>query len=231
MRLDEQGLRWLTGTPGLVEALFDGLPDVLFYIKDSAGRYVWANRTLIERAGLRGVEAVEGKTADQLFPVMGPSTVAQDVEVVRSGHPIREQLRLYKTHRGDRYWCLSSKFPLLDASQRITGLAGLSRDVPGANERHRSYHRLASFLDYIDARLDQPVRHFAYPVGDASVAGRREFEMATAAGYDSAVTTRPGMIFTAHAQAPMALPRLSVNGCWQRLDVLDVLLSGAAFAV
>jgi len=157
MRLDEQGLRWLTATPGLVEALFDGLPHVLFYIKDREGRYVWANRTLIERAGLRGVEAVEGKTADQLFPVMGPSTVAQDVEVVRSGHPIREQLRLYKTHRGDRYWCLSSKFPLLDASQRITGLAGLSRDVPGANERHRSYHRLANFLDYIDARLDQPV--------------------------------------------------------------------------
>ena len=83
----------------------------------------------------------------------------------------------------------------------------------------------------LEARLDRPVHHLAYPVGDAGVAGRREFAMAAAAGYASAVTTRPGMIFPAHAAAPTALPRLSVNGCWQRLDVLDVLLSGAAFAV
>lgn len=158
MRLDGQVLEWLARTPGLVEALFDGLPDVLFYIKDVEGRYLWANRTLIGRTGLASLAAVVGRTADELFPVTGSSTTAQDMAVIRTGHPIRELLRLYRTHRGERYWCLSSKFPLLDASQRIVGLAGLSRDLPRASERHRSYHRLATFLGYIDERLDQPVR-------------------------------------------------------------------------
>ena len=158
MRLDKQVLDWLTRTPGLVEALFDGLPDVLFYIKDTEGRYLWANQTLIERAGLDGLELVVGKTADQLFPVTGSSTVSQDMEVIRTGHPIRELLRLYRTFRGERYWCLSSKFPLLDVSKRIVGLAGLSRDLPRPNERHRSYHRLAKFLEYLDQGLDQPLR-------------------------------------------------------------------------
>ncbi len=158
MQLDTKAMEWLTRTPGLVETMFDGLPDVLFYIKDCNGRYLWANQTLIERAGLGGLEAVAGKTADQLFPVTGASTMAQDMEVIRTGRPIRELLRLYRTNRGERHWCLSSKFPLLDASKRIVGLAGLSRDLPRANERHRSYHRLAKFLQYIDEQLDQPVR-------------------------------------------------------------------------
>ncbi|MCA0239235.1 MAG: AraC family transcriptional regulator [Proteobacteria bacterium] len=180
MRLDRQALEWLTRTPGLIEALFDGLPDVLFYIKDGEGRYLWANQTLIDRAGLQGLQAVVGKTADQLFPVTGSSTVAQDLELIRTGHPIRELLRLYRTFRGERYWCLSSKFPLLDGGRRIVGLAGLSRDLPRPNERHRSYHRLAKFLDYIDEGLDQPVR-IADAAEHASVSidtlGRLVFEV------------------------------------------------------
>ena len=102
--------------------------------------------------------SIVGQTADQLFPVAGSSTVAQDLEVIRSGRPIRELLRMYRTYRGDRFWCLSSKFPLLDASGRIAGLAGLSRDLPRPNERHRSYKRLAQFLAFIDRGLDGPLR-------------------------------------------------------------------------
>ncbi|MGQ2992566.1 AraC family transcriptional regulator [Variovorax sp.] len=157
MRLDEQVQAWLTRTPGLIETLFDRLPDVLFYVKDQQGRYLWANQTLIDRAGLQDGESVVGKTADQLFPASGLSTVAQDLEVIDSGRPMRELLRMYQTWRGDRYWCLSSKFPLLDADGRIVGLAGLSRDLPRPNERHHSYRRLRRFLDFIDAGLDGPV--------------------------------------------------------------------------
>jgi PAS domain S-box-containing protein len=180
MRLRAETLEWLARTPGLMEELFDSLPSVLFYIKDSNGRYLWANETLIERSGLGGLDAVVGKTADQLFPVAGSSTVTQDMEVIRTGHPIRELLRLYRTYRGERYWCLSSKFPLLDGSKRVVGLAGLSRDLPRPNERHRSYHRLAKFLDYIDKRLDQSVR-IADAAEEASVSvdtlGRLVFEV------------------------------------------------------
>jgi AraC-like DNA-binding protein len=163
MRLEPKTMEWLARTPGLLEELFDGLPNVLFYIKDANGRYLWANKTLIERSGLGGVPDVVGKTADQLFPVTGSSTMAQDMEVIGTGHPIRELLRLYRTSKGERYWCLSSKFPLLDGPRRIVGLAGLSRDLPRPDERHRSYYRLAKFPDFIDQRLDQTV-----PIADAA---------------------------------------------------------------
>ena len=83
----------------------------------------------------------------------------------------------------------------------------------------------------IEQEIGRPCRHFAYPYGDRSSAGLREFGFAEDLGFASAVTTRPGMVFPEHATHPMALPRLSVNGQWQDIAQFDVLLSGAAFAL
>jgi len=83
----------------------------------------------------------------------------------------------------------------------------------------------------IEAELERPVPHFCYPVGDPTSAGRREFELAARLGFISAVTTRPGMIFPEHGDHLLALPRLSVNGRHQSLAALDILLSGAPFAL
>ena len=81
----------------------------------------------------------------------------------------------------------------------------------------------------LEARLGQAVGSFAYPVGDPTSAGPREFALAREAGYEVAVTTRPGMLFPQHTAHLHALPRISLNGLWQDLGYLDVLLSGAPF--
>ena len=81
----------------------------------------------------------------------------------------------------------------------------------------------------LEARLGVKVRHFAYPVGDATSAGRREFELARAVGFETAVTTRPGMLFSEHAGRLTELPRVSVNGRWQDAGALEILLTGAPF--
>lgn len=81
----------------------------------------------------------------------------------------------------------------------------------------------------IECEIGAQVKHLAYPVGDPGSAGAREFVLARQAGFESAVTTRPGMIFPEHAGHLTALPRLSVNGNHQSLATLDILLSGAPF--
>jgi peptidoglycan/xylan/chitin deacetylase (PgdA/CDA1 family) len=81
----------------------------------------------------------------------------------------------------------------------------------------------------IESRLGTEVRHIAYPVGDPSSAGPREFEEARAAGYLTGVTTRPGHLFAGHADHLTALPRVSVNGLYQTEAAMRALLSGAPF--
>ena len=83
----------------------------------------------------------------------------------------------------------------------------------------------------IESALQRPVLHFAYPYGDRRAAGRREFALARTAGFKTAVTTRPGMIFPESADYPTALPRVSLNGNYQVERILPVLTSGVATAM
>lgn len=81
----------------------------------------------------------------------------------------------------------------------------------------------------LEAELAVPIRHFAYPVGDPTSAGPREFALTKEAGFASAVTTRPGHLWPGHAAHPHALPRVSLNGLHQNEATLRVLLSGLPF--
>ena len=85
--------------------------------------------------------------------------------------------------------------------------------------------------DRIAHELGEVPRTFAYPYGDETSAGEREFEMAREAGFTAAVTTRKGLVFDQHRDHLTALPRLSLNGGYQDCDFTDVLLTGAPFAM
>jgi peptidoglycan/xylan/chitin deacetylase (PgdA/CDA1 family) len=92
-------------------------------------------------------------------------------------------------------------------------------------------HEMAIGRARIEGILQRPVVHLAYPYGDRIAAGAREFALARAAGFKTAVTTRPGMIFPENADHLTALPRVSLNGNYQDTRILPVLTSGAATAL
>lgn len=85
--------------------------------------------------------------------------------------------------------------------------------------------------DRIEQEIGVRPTLFAYPYGDAGSAGPRDFELIAKAGFEAAVTTRKGLLFPAHKDHLTALPRVSLNGGYQRLRYVDVLLSGTAFAL
>lgn len=111
------------------------------------------------------------------------------------------------------------------------GAHTLTHPMLAKHDESFARREMANSKAIIERELGREVQHFAYPVGDPGSAGPREFAMAAELGFASAVTTRPGMVFDEHAQHRLALPRLSVNGNWQDRRYLDVLLSGAPFAL
>jgi peptidoglycan/xylan/chitin deacetylase (PgdA/CDA1 family) len=92
-------------------------------------------------------------------------------------------------------------------------------------------HEMAASAAAIEQKLGVRPTHFSYPVGDPTSAGPREFGIARELGFKTAVTTRPGVLFPEHGGYLTALPRLSLNGEYQRLRYVDVLMSGAATAL
>jgi peptidoglycan/xylan/chitin deacetylase (PgdA/CDA1 family) len=78
----------------------------------------------------------------------------------------------------------------------------------------------------VEKEIGREVKHFSYPVGDPTSAGIREFAFARAAGFETGVTTRPGVVFAEHAPHLLALPRISVNGLFQNIDFVRGLVSG-----
>jgi peptidoglycan/xylan/chitin deacetylase (PgdA/CDA1 family) len=83
---------------------------------------------------------------------------------------------------------------------------------------------IAESKDLLERRLGRPVRHLAYPFGDASAVGSREFRLARQAGYVTAITSRPEHIFPDHAAHPHASPHTSVNGLFQNTRALRATL-------
>jgi peptidoglycan/xylan/chitin deacetylase (PgdA/CDA1 family) len=121
-------------------------------------------------------------------------------------------------------------------------LRDLARDEAVTLAAHTLSHPMLAKHDAATARreivdgrarlgdlLGRVPEHFSYPVGDPGSAGRREFALAREAGYRTAVTTRPGHLFPGHADHLHALPRVSVNGCFQTDAALGALLSGVPF--
>ncbi|MBN8997550.1 MAG: polysaccharide deacetylase family protein [Rhizobiales bacterium] len=83
----------------------------------------------------------------------------------------------------------------------------------------------------LETKLGVRPAHLSFPVGDPTSAGPRDFDIARELGFRTAVTTRPGVLFAEHSAHLTALPRISVNGEFQRVRYLNVLLSGVPTAL
>lgn len=135
------------------EAVFDCLPDLVFFVKNSSGEYVVVNQTLVERCGKRRKSDLIGRRPDEVFPApLGRSYRAQDEQVLSSGDAIRNQLELHLYPTGARGWCVTHKLPLRARGGGIAGLFGFSRDLQTANERGRDFSQVAEAVRRIQTQ-------------------------------------------------------------------------------
>jgi len=113
----------------VARAVIDTIPDQVF-AKDREGRFILANRALVEWTGEQSLSGVVGKTDLDLFPPEVASKFqADDRRVMDSGEPdtnIEEEVR---SSRGLRRWALTTKVPIRDSAGNVTGIIGVVRDV------------------------------------------------------------------------------------------------------
>ena len=110
--------------PADIEALFDAIPDVLFFMKDCDGRYTHINQTMLRRLGLKSRKEVIGRTAAEIYPTgLGADYATQDEQVL-AGKVIENLMELHLFANREPGWCLTCKLPLLVDGQ-IRGVIGI----------------------------------------------------------------------------------------------------------
>jgi len=90
----------------------------------------------------------------------------------------------------------------------------------------RASREMADGAKFLEIELGEKPRHFSYPYGYESAVGPREVALAREAGFATAVTTRHGVLKAGHADHMHALPRISVNGRYQRISHVRTMVNG-----
>lgn len=145
--------------------IFDYLDNIVYFVKDAAGRYVDVNTTLVRRCNASDKTALIGKTSAEIFPApMGDEYLKQDLDLIATGTPLRSELERHTYVRSrnsatNGVWCLTTKLPVRDSEDRVVGLAGVSRDLHcTADDQDEEFARIADFVRYVKTHLDQPLR-------------------------------------------------------------------------
>lgn len=146
--------------PGLaiIEQLFDHVPETAFFLKDSRGRYLAVNQSLVERCGVQTKAELLGRDVREVFPkLLAQLYATQDQAVLRTGRPIIDHLELHWYEHRRPGWCLTTKLPMRDDSGRIIGVVGISRDLRAPGEGHTIPISLASTLEYLESHCEERI--------------------------------------------------------------------------
>jgi PAS domain S-box-containing protein len=139
--------------------LFDGVPDIVFFVKDAKGRYLSVNDTLAKRCGLATKDEVIGRTAEELFPPpLGTAFAGQDRALLEGGPAIRDHLEIHLYPGGGSGWCLTYKQPVPAPDGSIIGICGISRDLQQPMEGCEDYAALSGCIGHIHKHFDEPLR-------------------------------------------------------------------------
>ena len=81
----------------------------MIFIKDAKARYLFANRTLVQRCGVKQLDFLLGKTSAEVFPEqLGAAYTEQDERVLRLGIALEEQLELHLFGSREPGWCITA---------------------------------------------------------------------------------------------------------------------------
>lgn len=130
--------------------LFDHLPGVLFFAKDTEGRLLAANRALLRNYGYQNEEDFWGVTDFELLPRSLAEKFRQDdLKVIETGEPLLEIVEIFMNPQGIPGWFITNKLPIV----AITG------DVIGVMGTIQNYDEIQREIESPEAGLSPALKH------------------------------------------------------------------------
>jgi PAS domain S-box-containing protein len=158
INFDSKVLKLQSVVAGKLGQLFEMLPNVYFFVKDTEGRFMRMNPALLQAIGFRDETEVLGFTdADFFSPFLAHGYREEDRWIVSKNRPVRDKIWFVPNSKGLLVCYLCSKAPLHDRSGRVVGIAGVMRDARSAGAVIGPYEDLKAAVDYLNGHFNESI--------------------------------------------------------------------------
>ena len=153
--------KWMAGlsAESHFHLLFDHIPGVAFFAKDSEGHLLFASKALLSRYGMADDSGILGFKDHDINPKsMADAYVQDDLKLYRGEAKVLERLELWWDLQGLPDWYLVTKIALLDSGGRCSGVAGILRAPAESERRLPVFQTVATAVEVIRAEYAGPLR-------------------------------------------------------------------------
>jgi PAS domain S-box-containing protein len=137
----------LSREKNLLRTLIDNIPDYI-YVKDLELRHIINNAANVKLIGANNEEETLGKTVFDYFANEPAKHYADDdLIILNNKAPVLNKEEQIYTDTGEERWLLTTKLPLKDSNNKISGLIGISRDITEQKLAAREIYSLNNELE------------------------------------------------------------------------------------
>jgi PAS domain S-box-containing protein len=125
----------------ILRAFIDNVPD-LMYVKDVESRFVVANPSVARWMGAENPGDLLGKTDFDFYPrELAARFFADEQKIIHSRQPLFDQEESSTSAANEPRLLLTTKVPLLDSEGRVTGIAGIGREITERKKAEDALHK------------------------------------------------------------------------------------------
>jgi PAS domain-containing protein len=103
----------LMADPQSFRAMFEHLPDVFFFAKDSESRMIAASSAVVARLGLKSESEMIGRSDDDFFPkAIATGFRKDDLVVMQEEKPLINRMEVWYDQHRQLDWFVTTKLPV-----------------------------------------------------------------------------------------------------------------------
>lgn len=132
------------------QTLMQHMPDLGYFAKDRAGRFIAVNLAFAEIAGTEKPEGLLGKTDHDIWPrFLADHYLQDDDRVIRTGAPMVNKIELVIRHDRSTEWFATTKVPLAGPAGEVAGVEGVCRYLKKAKTPDEKALRMPAVMAHI----------------------------------------------------------------------------------
>lgn len=138
--------------------IFNGIPDVFFYVKDRNSRWIVCNDAGLRLLGVKKMSQVYGLTEYDFFPKpIADAIHIDDRSVILNGSRIIDRTEIVLDDNGFLTWASTNKFPLVGKNGDIVGLMGTTRTLKRYDELPEPYQPFSKIIEYVQNNISNSI--------------------------------------------------------------------------